>query len=88
MKDQDHKMLTEAYSQVNENSAELLKGASKMESEDIPESSVQDDFNDFVDKHNLNYEKLAREVAQLLKDGYGKHSFIPFLTLLKKELKR
>lgn len=70
------------------NSVELLKGASKMKSEDIPESSIQDDFNDFVDKHNLNYEKLATEVAQLLKDGYGKHSFIPFLTLLKKELKR
>jgi hypothetical protein len=69
------------------NPAELLKGTSKMKSEDIPQPSIKDDIVEVLDNYNMdNYKDLAKVVADLVKDQYGSHIKMDFLTALNREL--
>jgi hypothetical protein len=102
MKNKDHKMLQEAYSKVNEDRewhemgaetdpvpdmGDVLKGAKSMKPEDTDyPDTQQQDLIDFVEKYRLNYDDLAKEIAKLLKNEYGSHNFIPFMSVLYRDL--
>jgi hypothetical protein len=67
---------------------DVLRSAKPMNPEDMDKPDIQQEFVDFVDKYSLNYDELAKAVAQLLKNEYGSHNFIPFMSVLNRELKQ
>lgn len=64
------------------NPVELLKGASKMKSEDIPEPSIQDaipEMSEILGDYNVNSsEEFAKLACDVLVDVFGSHNLKKF----------